>query len=289
MNFLSTEKYYPKISIFLILTFTLSSIFWFFADKSQNYYLYITGLMWCPGISALLVSSLFKDKFSKFKFRWKNTKLIILSYFFPLIYFSLSYSLLWLFGLGDIDFEQIDKVTRKLGMTSNLIGVLSYVILITLFGVGSRLFAAIGEEIGWRGFLLNNLLIKYKPLQASLIVGVIWAIWHYPLFGLPETGSNFIAALLPIINFTLMVVALSIIYTKFWLITDSIWASFMLHASHNLFLQTIFNLFTKWNDKTDLYADETGLLLMIILVIIAILIARNINSSKINNTIIQNI
>ena len=62
----------------------------------------------------------------------------------------------------------------------------------------------------------------------------------------------------------------------------------MLHASHNLFLQTVFNFFTKWNDKTDLYADETGLLLMIILVIIAIVIARNINSSKIKNSVVQN-
>jgi uncharacterized protein len=39
----------------------------------------------------------------------------------------------------------------------------------------------LGEEIGWRGFALPRLQARLGPLVASLIIGVIWAIWHLPL------------------------------------------------------------------------------------------------------------
>jgi len=37
------------------------------------------------------------------------------------------------------------------------------------------------EEIGWRGYLLPIMQRRYSPLAASLVVGVIWALWHGPL------------------------------------------------------------------------------------------------------------
>lgn len=40
----------------------------------------------------------------------------------------------------------------------------------------------LGEEAGWRGYLLPRLLIRFSPIVACLILGVAWGIWHYPLY-----------------------------------------------------------------------------------------------------------
>jgi uncharacterized protein len=46
----------------------------------------------------------------------------------------------------------------------------------------SLLSGPLGEELGWRGFLLPKLLTKVSPLAASVVLGVIWGVWHLPLY-----------------------------------------------------------------------------------------------------------
>lgn len=47
----------------------------------------------------------------------------------------------------------------------------------------------IGEEVGWRGFALPRLQQKFGSLGGSIIVGILWALWHTPLFLMPGTSQ----------------------------------------------------------------------------------------------------
>ena len=56
---------------------------------------------------------------------------------------------------------------------------------------------AFGEEFGWRGFALDRLQARWNALVSSMILGVIWGVWHAPL--ILSTGRDFINAfILPI-------------------------------------------------------------------------------------------
>jgi len=57
-------------------------------------------------------------------------------------------------------------------------------------------FGALSEELGWRGFALDELQSRWSALKSSLVLGVIWAFWHTPAFLIPglsqyETGGLF--------------------------------------------------------------------------------------------------
>ncbi|MFW5714383.1 MAG: CPBP family intramembrane glutamic endopeptidase, partial [Brevefilum sp.] len=92
------------------------------------------------------------------------------------------------------------------------------------------IFSVLGEEIGWRGFALPWLQKRFNALRSSLILGLIWAIWHLPLFWLPGDFHQ----QLPGIWFLLQTVSITISYTWVYNATrGSLWIILLLHAASN--------------------------------------------------------
>lgn len=73
----------------------------------------------------------------------------------------------------------------------------------------------LGEELGWRGFMLNHLQTKYSPLASASILGVVWGFWHTPLWFI-TTGYSGLALVKYIALFLATIIALSIIITFFY-------------------------------------------------------------------------
>lgn len=58
------------------------------------------------------------------------------------------------------------------------------------FAIFILFFGPIPEELGWRGYALDRLQMKWSALTSSLVLGTIWALWHLPLFFIIGTYQN---------------------------------------------------------------------------------------------------
>jgi hypothetical protein len=71
----------------------------------------------------------------------------------------------------------------------------------------------LGEELGWRGFALPRMLRTSSPWVASILLGVVWTLWHVPAFFLPDLPQRQIA----FAPFALNTIALAVVFTWFYL------------------------------------------------------------------------
>jgi membrane protease YdiL (CAAX protease family) len=94
----------------------------------------------------------------------------------------------------------------------------------------------LGEEIGWRGYVLPRLLANRKALWASLIVGALWGLWHLPLFWIRAS----VQADIPIGWFMGSILAESILYTWVYIHTrGSLLLVILFHAAVNTWARLI--------------------------------------------------
>lgn len=106
-------------------------------------------------------------------------------------------------------------------------------ILITFFVY--QLLTSGMEEIGWRGYLLPELLKTNDGWTASLKVGIVWAIWHLPivLYIFHLQGMPVFAMLFSFVGFSMGIIAMSVLHTYFFVKTKSALFSIFLHAIGN--------------------------------------------------------
>jgi membrane protease YdiL (CAAX protease family) len=86
----------------------------------------------------------------------------------------------------------------------------------------------LSEEIGWRGYALGRLQTRWNALISSLIIGLVWSLWHLPLFLMVGTSQHELG--LPFIGFLVGFMANSVLYT--WLYNNtkqSLWSAILFH------------------------------------------------------------
>ncbi len=116
---------------------------------------------------------------------------------------------------------------------------------------------ALGEEIGWRGFLAPELL-KILPFRwAAVLSGLCWAVWHYPLIIFAGYGGD-TPLWWGIPCFTAVIVAISFPLTWLRVKSGSVWPCMVLHASHNLIILDLLEPLISDTGKTRYVVSEFG-------------------------------
>lgn len=104
--------------------------------------------------------------------------------------------------------------------------------LITVF-VGGPL----GEEAGWRGFAQPRLQERHGPLLGTTILGVMWSLWHFPLFWVgvwnEPTISNMVMF---VVSITMLTIIMGWVYNH---VAGSLLITMLMHASFNTFANKV--------------------------------------------------
>jgi membrane protease YdiL (CAAX protease family) len=264
------------IALFVLFTFLFSSVFYFLiihdGHLGAGFGLYVTGLMFCPGLSAVVTCRILKRKLSTLGWQWGNPRYQLWAYLVPLIYSLVTYLIIWLAGWGGFyNTSFVDSIAKSFGwgQLPPALTMLFFFILIGVYGMAGSMAHGLGEEVGWRGFLAPEIAKHTSYTKTSLIVGLIWALWHFPIliFGDYNSGGPVWYGLT---CFTVLVVSISFVFTWFRLKSNSLWTGVILHASHNLFVQQFFTPVTIYNSHTKYFIDEFGAVLPVICLITAI-------------------
>lgn len=233
----------------------------------------ISALMWCPALAAFITCVLFKIDIRRLGWNFYPLKYEWLAYFIPIAYTLPIYLLTWFTIDNSLIYSSFARIQSNLWGFPNAPQFATLVLAIpALLSIGfiRDMAQALGEEIGWRGFLLPSLHTRLGFTLACLISGLIWAMWHYLgilYFGYHGTTPKIYA----LICFTLTVIELSFVLGYIRLKTKSIWPCAILHASHNLFIQSIMDSMTTKDGASAYIVGEFGAGLVVTTGLLAIL------------------
>jgi membrane protease YdiL (CAAX protease family) len=218
-----------------------------------------------PALASIVARFVLHEGFAEIGWRLRDRKVlkyIGLGLVLPIVVGSVAYGTAWAAGLAAF---RPDGSGPRIALLAG--GVVQAVIIVTLISWP----LALGEEVGWRGYMLPRLINAGvpHPLVAS---GVIWGCWHAPLVlgGIyyADSPSRLLAAMLLIVSTT----AGGVIYAWFWLDTRSIWPCVALHAAWNAVIGGTFDEATH-GYHAELWVGESGILVTILLVAIAIAVS----------------
>ena len=216
-----------EIKTFLRITFVISIIFFGVSiilsrtgvlGYGNIFFMLIYGIGgYAPSIAGIVSREKYysKLKFKEFIISIVNPKLHIKWYIFILVSLFIIWSSPIIFFINNISgYNLVEKP------------LYSILWLIPIMIIGGGI-----EEIGWRGFLFPELRKRYSFVISSVSVGVIWAIWHIPMWFVvnsPQTKINFLLFMLSCVTASLL---LAFIYEK----TSSVFMCIFMHAVDNAY------------------------------------------------------
>ena len=184
----------------------------------------LTRLLTKEGIKDLFLAPHFRGNLRWYAFAWLAMPLI--AYAGAVLYFVLFPG----------TFDPLGSIYAKHLGAQSLSGYLGQVALMLPLAVLVNPFGGIlqclGEEFAWRGYLLPKLSERFTPLQATLLTGVLWGVWHSPFIAMGYNyGSEHPAA--GILAMIVFCTALGCVQGWIFFRVRSVWPAALLHAAIN--------------------------------------------------------
>ncbi|RDU25208.1 CPBP family intramembrane glutamic endopeptidase [Anaerosacchariphilus polymeriproducens] len=248
MNGNITKK---SIMLFLIITLTISAMIEIIIINTKS--MDATEiLMWTPALGAFITKKIYyKNKKYVLGFKKCKWKYIWMGILFPIVYLGIPYIIFWIVYPNTLQFQMTPEF-----------------ILFLVLGIPISLTTALGEEIGWRGFMVPKMFKAWGLNKMLIISSLIWGIWHLPIIlaGLYLPGTPII---FKVPMFLVNIGSVSVIIAILTLRSKSVWPAALLHAAHNAYDQLMFGHYTV-SDIKMYYVSETGILTSVLTVGIAV-------------------
>jgi len=228
-------------------------------------------LMFIPTLASVIARLALREGFGDVSFRvggWRGVQGMLLALVQPVLVGLIAYGIAWSVGLA----EFAPPVSTADSAAQGAMARFGLLFLAALIGnLVPQLIGGVGEEIGWRGYMLTRLIDARVPYPV-LVSGLIWGGWHLPLLlsGLYYAGPN---VLLSALLFMVAITVLSWFYAQLRLATGSIWPAIILHGAWNCIIHDVFDASTG-GAQASLWLGESGILVMLAVVAVSLLLTR---------------
>jgi membrane protease YdiL (CAAX protease family) len=160
--------------------------------KGTFYVIFGAAYMLLPAVCAIILQMVHKEKpFRNLSISFRFNKWFIIAGIVPIVYAFMTLGINLLFPnvsfsasaeglLSMLSADDAAIAVEQLSKFPPVVFLFISVVQAVIAGYTINAFFAFGEELGWRGYLLRELQDR-KFLYVSLITGVVWGLWHFPL------------------------------------------------------------------------------------------------------------
>jgi membrane protease YdiL (CAAX protease family) len=222
------------VPAFFVLTFVIAWSIWLPLGIFAPEYVLLTLLgAWAPTISAIILIGLSEGWVGIKEFLRKVLRWRVGLQWYLVVLFGVAVIAYLAIGAGMLFCKSAPEISLPNGLPREaLIGYLPIIFLVNIF-----LGGPLAEDIGWRGYILPKMRERMSALNASLIIGFVWAIWHLPYFIFPEWRGA--VGTVPFFWFALLTTSWSVLFAWVYVNTESILMPVLFHAAINTTLGTL--------------------------------------------------
>lgn len=228
-----TEKNHAKAYIIIVLLVSWLVECILFVNPSDGVK-YFSVIMFIPAITVVILKK-YWGKERKYPAQKLNLKALLFGILYPVIFIIVCAAIAEITGLGKLNSSKLYNINITVIINNILVGI----------------FAAFGEEYGWRGYLLPELTKTKGKLKATIIVGIVWALYHVPVVFLLAKATGMSNPLFVCLIQAIVAFVFSFSFSYCYYLSGNLIPVLFLHSIWNTINTTVLG---------DIYTNKQGII-----------------------------